>query len=78
MEVVQGMSQSQREMKILCEDVANLDAQLDKARDNRIRAERAIASLFALIGSAEKAINELERKGIKRFEIKPVVEEKKA
>jgi len=76
-EVVQGISQNQREMKILCEDLANFDVQLDKARDNRIKAERAVIVLFMLIELTEKAIRELERKGTKRFEVEPVAEEKK-
>ena len=69
MEVVQGISQDQREMKILCEDLADFDVQLDKLRDSRIRTERAIEVLFILIENTEKAIKELERKGIKRVAV---------
>jgi len=69
MEVVQGISQSQREMNILCEDLADFNVQLDKSRNNRIRIERAIEVLFVLIENTEKAIKELERKGIKRVAV---------
>ena len=65
-EIVQGISQSQREMQVLCEDVATFDAQLELARRLRIRAERDVENLFVVIDATEHAIRELEKKGVKR------------
>lgn len=58
-------------MELACKDYAAFNEQLTKARQGKIASESAIKNYNTLRSDTIDIIMELERKGIKRPEVKP-------